>query len=110
VALVQAAGPAWVVGLLDALARAGVRFPPRLLLFRKAFLTLRGVLSDVYSAGSVEVALTAEALLHFAWEWPMRWLKHLDGCDYATHVSSADLAHLALGYAPQFCLPGAPGC
>jgi ubiquinone biosynthesis protein len=89
-------GPLWVTGLLDALAGAGVRFPPRLLLFRKAFLTLQGVLSDVCPFGSLEAALTAEALAHFAWEWPLRWLKPLDDRDYATHVSSADLMQLAL--------------
>jgi ubiquinone biosynthesis protein len=101
-------GPAWAMGLLDALAAAGARFPPRLLLFRKAFLTLQGVLSDVWPGASVEAALTAEALAEFAWEWPLRWLKPLDDRDYATRISSADLARLALDCARQFCLPAAP--
>ena len=92
----QPPGPSWVIGLLDGLAQAGVRFPPRMLLFRKAFLTLQGVLSDVYPLGSLEAALTTEALAHLAWEWPVRWCKPLDDRDYATHVSSADLIHLAL--------------
>jgi hypothetical protein len=82
--------------LLDALAGAGVRFPPRLLLFRKAFLALQGVLSDVWPGASAEAALTAEALAHLTWEWPPRWLKPLHDRDYATHVSSADLPRLAL--------------
>jgi ubiquinone biosynthesis protein len=89
-------GPAWAMGLLDTLARAGVRFPPRLLLFRKTLLTLEGVLSDVYPGGSLEAALMAEALTQFAWEWPLRWWKPPDDCDYGTHVSSADLVYLAL--------------
>jgi ubiquinone biosynthesis protein len=89
-------GPLWVTGLLDALAGAGIRFPARLLLFRKAFLTLQGVLSDVCPFGSLEAVLAADALAHFAWEWPLRWLKPLNDRDYATHVSSADLMHLAL--------------
>ncbi len=92
----QPPGLSWAIGLLDALAGAGVHFPPRLLLFRKAFLTLQGVLSDVCPFGSLEAALTAAALAHLAWEWPARWYKPLDDRDYATHVSSADLIHLAL--------------
>jgi ubiquinone biosynthesis protein len=89
-------GPTWAVGLLDALAAAGVRFLPHLLLFRKAFLTLQGVLADVCPDGSLEAALLVETFLRLAWEWPIRWCKPLADCDYATHVSSADLLHVAL--------------
>jgi len=92
----QPLGLAWTIELLDSLARAGVRFPPRLLLFRKAFLTLQGVLSDVCPIGSLEAMLTATALTHLAWEWPVRWCKPLHDRDYATHVSSADLIHLTM--------------
>jgi len=88
-------GPLWAIGLLDTLVRAGIRFPPRLLLFRKAFLSLQDVLSDVCPVCSLEATLLAEALLHMVWEWPLRWCKPLDDRDYATHVSSADLMHLA---------------
>jgi ubiquinone biosynthesis protein len=102
-------GPAWVVGLLDTLTRAGVRFPSRLLLFRKAFLTLQGVLSDLWPTGLLEETLTAEALVRFVWEWPLRWWKPLGDRDYATHVSSADLLNLALRPARQFCLGMIPG-
>lgn len=97
-------GPAWAVALLDALASAGVRFPPRLLLFRKAFLTLQGVLSDVCPVCSLEATLVAEALVQLAWEWPLRWWKPLDDCAYATHVSSADLMHLVLRFTRPFPL------
>jgi ubiquinone biosynthesis protein len=100
----QLPGPSWAVGLLDALAGAGVRFPPRLLLFRKTFLTLEGVLSDVYPSGSLEAALTAAALGHLAWEWPVRWWKSPDDRDYATHLSSADMMHAALRFSGQLCL------
>jgi ubiquinone biosynthesis protein len=96
-------GPAWAMGLLDALARGGVRFPPRMLLFRKAFLTIEGVLSDVCPVASLEPMLTAEALVQFAWEWPLRWCKSLHDRDYATHISSADLVYLALRSAGPFC-------
>jgi ubiquinone biosynthesis protein len=89
-------GPMWAMELLGTLARAGVRFPPRLLLFRKALLSLEGVLSDLCPAASLDAALMAEALTQFAWEWPLRWWKPLDDCDYATHVSSADLMRVVL--------------
>jgi ubiquinone biosynthesis protein len=89
------AGPAWVISLLDDLASAGVRFPPRLLLFRKAFLTLQGVLSDLCPLGSLEATLMVDALVEFTWEWPMRWWKPLADNDYPTRVSSLDLVRLA---------------
>ncbi len=98
-------GPRWVIDLLDCLVRAGVRFPPRLLLFRKAFLTLEGVLADVWPAGLLDETLMAEALLRVAWEWPLRWCKPLHDRDYGTHVSSADLLQVALRPLRQLCLP-----
>jgi len=99
------AGPAWAIGLLDNLARAGIRFPPRLLLFRKAFLSLQGVLSDLCPFCSLESTLIAEALVEFAWEWPNRWWKPLDNHDYPTHVSSADVLSVALRRVGQIGLP-----
>jgi ubiquinone biosynthesis protein len=87
-------GPIWAMNLLDELARAGVRFPARLLLFRKAFLTLQGVLSDVCPHGSLEATLVVKALVEFAWEWPLRWCKPLESRDWATHVSSVELLSL----------------
>jgi ubiquinone biosynthesis protein len=101
----QPPGPVWAVELLDTLARAGVRFPPRMLLFRKAFLTLQGVLADVWPAGRLEETLMAEALVQFVWEWPLRLLQPLHDRDYATHISSADLLQLALRPARQLLLP-----
>jgi ubiquinone biosynthesis protein len=89
-------GPAWVLGLLDTLARAGLRFPAHMLLFRKAFLSLQGVLEDVCPGGSVDAALLADAFGRLAWEWPLRWWKSPDDRGYATHVSTADLVGLAL--------------
>jgi ubiquinone biosynthesis protein len=89
-------GLAWAMELLGTLARAGVRFPPRLLLFRKALLTLQGVLADVCPGGSVEATITAEALSHFVWEWPVRCWKLPWDRDYATHLSSADLLYVMM--------------
>jgi ubiquinone biosynthesis protein len=90
------AGPLWALGLLDSLGRAGVRFPARLLLFRKAFLTLQGVLSDLCPLCSLETVLVADGFAQLAWEWPLRWWKALDDRDYATHLSTADLLRMAL--------------
>jgi ubiquinone biosynthesis protein len=87
-------GFSWAIDLLDDLAHAGVRFPPRLLLFRKAFLTLQGVLADLCPHRSLETTLMADAMSHFAWEWPLRWCKPPNDRDYATHVSNADLMHV----------------
>jgi ubiquinone biosynthesis protein len=102
-------GPAWVMTLLDSLAHAGVRFPPHLLLFRKAYLTLQGVLADVFSLIPLETVLMAEGLTRFAWEWPLRWWKPLTDHDYATHVSTADLVRLAFHSAGRFNLPAVLG-
>jgi ubiquinone biosynthesis protein len=90
-------GPLWALELLDAIAQTGVRFPPRLLLFRKAFLTLEGVLADLSPRDSLGTALTTDALVQLIWEWPLRLWKSLDDHDYATGVSTADLARAALG-------------
>jgi ubiquinone biosynthesis protein len=103
------AGPGWAMALLDSLAHAGIRFPPRLLLFRKAYLTLQGVLADVFPYVPLEAVLITEGLARFAWEWPLRWWKPLSDRDYATHVSTADILHLALRYARPLCLPAALG-
>jgi ubiquinone biosynthesis protein len=89
-------GSTWAMGLLGTLARAGIRFPPRLLLFRKVLLTLEGVLAHVCPTASLDAALLAEALAQLAWEWPVRWWKPLHDCEYATHTSSADLVRLPL--------------
>jgi ubiquinone biosynthesis protein len=99
------AGPAWAVGLLDAIVTAGVRFPARLLLFRKTFLTLQGVLADVWPAWTLETALMAEGLVQFVRDWPTRWWKPLDSRDYATRISSADLVHVAWRNARRLCFP-----
>jgi ubiquinone biosynthesis protein len=102
-------GPAWAMALLDSLAHTGVRFPPRLLLFRKAYLTLQGVLADVFPHIPLEAVLTAEGLARFAWECPMRWWKPLFDRNYATHVSTADLLQLAVRYARRLGLSAVLG-
>ncbi len=102
--------PLWSLSLLDSVARAGVRFPQRLLLFRKAFLTLEGVLADLCPECSLEMALIAEALKHLTWEWPLRLCKPLDDNDYPTHVSSADLVRMILYRVKQLRFPALFAC
>ena len=63
---------------------------------------LEGVLADVWPVGLLDETLTVEALVLFAWEWPLNWWKPLQDSDYAAHVSSADLLQLALGPVRQF--------
>jgi ubiquinone biosynthesis protein len=104
------AGPRWVIDLLDDLTRAGVRFPHHLMLLRKTFLTLEGVLADVWPAGLLDEILMAEAMVHLAWEWLLRWCKPLYDRDYATHISSANLLQLVLRPARQLCLGMILGC
>jgi ubiquinone biosynthesis protein len=59
-------GPLDAMRLLDEIALEGVRFPGALLMFRKAFFTLEGVLEDV--AGSrvrIDTVMTRYALNHW---------------------------------------------
>ncbi|MDB5330707.1 MAG: hypothetical protein JWP03_1858 [Phycisphaerales bacterium] len=87
-------GPTWAMRLLDALALSGARFAPRLLLFRKAFFTLEGVLADVCPECSLEGALIGDVLAALVREWPSRLLRPPLSRDYATHVSSGDLLRI----------------
>jgi ubiquinone biosynthesis protein len=95
----QLPGFTWLVGLIDeAVGSARLRFPADLLLFRKAFHALEGVVADVGVGSSrVDDVLLGQFLRHLAAEWPQRWLA-LPGCRaFATRLSNADLARLLLG-------------
>jgi ubiquinone biosynthesis protein len=95
----QLPGFTWLVGLIDeAVGSARLRFPADLLLFRKAFHSLEGVVADVGAGSSrVDDVLLGQFLRHLAAEWPQRWLA-LPGCRaFATRLSNADLARLMLG-------------
>lgn len=87
-------GLPWVTGLLDdAVAAAGLRVSADLMLFRKALHTLEGVLADVGgSCGALERALTTEFLIQFAAEWPERCLSNPQSREFATRLSSLDVA------------------
>jgi ubiquinone biosynthesis protein len=94
----------WLVGLLDDVAsRTEAGFRRELVLFRKAWLTLRGVIDDVAGGGyPADRALLASGLERLIAEFPARILAPLDSRRFDTHLSSADLIGLWMwaGWAP----------
>jgi ubiquinone biosynthesis protein len=65
-ALTQLPGPLEAMRLLDEIALEGIRFPAALLMFRKAFFTLEGVLEDI--AGSrvrLDAVMARYAVAHW---------------------------------------------
>jgi ubiquinone biosynthesis protein len=90
-------GLAWLMGLLDeAVTAAGLRVASPLLAFRKALLTLDGVLADITPDFRVDDALLASFLPRLVAELPWRALLPPEGRTLPTRVSNADLARLAL--------------
>jgi ubiquinone biosynthesis protein len=92
-------GLTWLVGMLDeAIRAAGLRVRADLLLFRKMFHSLEGVLADIGAAGlPADWALGREFLGHFTREWPLRWWMPVASRAFSTRLSNADLAELLLG-------------
>lgn len=81
----------WLMALLDRLGTAGVlRFPEELTLFRKAMLTLSGVLDEVSERPSIDAVLLATGLTQFGREWPTRGFAPFDSRAFGTHLSNAD--------------------
>jgi hypothetical protein len=96
----QFPGLVWLTGLLDCLAlRAGVRMSGDLLLFRKALLTLEGVLADLTQSESqsgriLDETVLASFLRQWAMEWPERFVRPLSARSFGTHLSTADVLGL----------------
>lgn len=96
----RAAGYARRVFLvIDALAVTGVRFPSDLMLFRKAFFTLDGVLRALDPEFDLDACLIREMAGLMIAELPRRWVFSLfPGLDRADHyrslMSNRDLWHL----------------
>jgi ubiquinone biosynthesis protein len=81
----------WLMALLDRLGTAGaMRFPEELTLFRKALLTLSGVISDVSGRPSIDEVLVATGLTQCGRELASRWLAPFDSRAFGSHVSNAD--------------------
>jgi ubiquinone biosynthesis protein len=89
-------GLTWFIGLLDdATQTAHLRVSPELMLMRKALLTLEGVLAELGLNGDeLDALLLTEFLIHFAGEWPRRWLSAPQSRAFATRLSNADLWRL----------------
>jgi ubiquinone biosynthesis protein len=86
--------------IIDRTGVAGIRFPRALLLFRKAFFTLDGVLHDLDPDFDMDAAAAELAADAFLRELPRRWyaglMPRLDRPDqYATLLSNRDLAWFA---------------
>lgn len=90
----QMPSPSWIVELLDQAVIAGAKFPVHMLLFRKMLLTLQGVISDVCEESSLDAILISKGLAEFWAELPRRALSWPQSRDFATHVSTEQLAHM----------------
>lgn len=85
--------------LIDGLILSGVSFPPELMLFRKAFFTLDGVIADLDPDFDMDGVMIAEIARLLAAETPQRWLAWLFPVldhpeNYRTLTSNADLRQL----------------
>jgi len=85
----------WSQRLLDGIALStGMGFADNLLLFRKAILTLSGVVADITPDHSLDRVMLSTGLSQFSREFPARTLATPDSRSFGTHVSNADLAGL----------------
>jgi ubiquinone biosynthesis protein len=85
----------WLLGLLDRVATAGVMgVPEDLVLFRKALLSLSGVVADVSEGCTIDPVLINVGMVQFYREIAGRALAPADSRAFGTHVSNADLVGL----------------
>lgn len=87
---------AWLIALLDGLARDGFAFRAELTLFRKSLFTLRGVLRDLSEEASLEQPLALSGANQFAREYASRMLFLYGRRSFGTHLTNADLARLGV--------------
>jgi len=84
-------GMDWLMALLDRLGTAGaMQFAENLTLFRKALLTLSGVIGDVSGQPSIDEVLVMTGLAQFGREWPARPFAPFASRAFGTHWSNAD--------------------
>ena len=85
-------GIEWLTSLLDQLAASrALRFPEAVILFRKALLTLTGVIADVSDTASIDSVVMASGLIDFLGGLPYRPLAAIDSRSHGGHLSTADL-------------------
>jgi ubiquinone biosynthesis protein len=95
VRLGQFPGFSWMMGLLDdAVLRARLRAAADLILFRKALLTLDGVLADVSADVRIDDVLPSLFLRKLVAEWPLRFVTSPLSRAFGTRLSSDDIARL----------------
>ncbi len=87
-------GLSWLVRLLDGLVLGGGQVSEDLLFFRKALLSLTGVVEDVCPAYNPDGALLAAGAQAFARELGPRLFAGAESRAFATHVSNGDLFRL----------------
>ncbi|MFY9779111.1 MAG: AarF/ABC1/UbiB kinase family protein [Candidatus Baltobacteraceae bacterium] len=82
----------WLTTLLDGvMTTASMQFPEELTLFRKALLSMSGVVADVSGRPSLDQVLTKTAAVQFFRELGRRPRAQLDSRDFGSHLSNEDL-------------------
>ncbi|MGW8194267.1 MAG: AarF/UbiB family protein [Desulforhopalus sp.] len=91
-------GFSWLIKLFDNVAlEAGVRFPANVLLFRKALLTISGIVEELAGSSEyVDAILLWQFWQVFAEEWPERWQLPRIFQERSTHLTTADLFETTL--------------
>jgi ubiquinone biosynthesis protein len=86
----------WSQRLLDGVATStGMSFPENLMLFRKALLTLSGVVEDITTAASLDRVMLNQGLRQFSNEWPSRMFADPSSRSHGTHIANVELMELA---------------
>ncbi len=85
----------WLTSLFDRLAGgAAVHFPEELILFRKALLTLNGVVSDISGQASIDSVLLGSGAVHFFRNLKQRLTMQSGSRGAGVHLSTQDLMQL----------------
>ena len=100
----------WLTSLLDRLAsNTSANFPDELVLFRKALLTLSGVVADISEQASIDAVLLESGAVHFFRHLSARLTSSAQSRHAGIHLSNTDLMGVWLG-APatawRFWFPG----
>jgi ubiquinone biosynthesis protein len=95
-------GIGWLVELIDDLVmRGAVRFPPNLLVLRKSWVALGGVLLTLDPDFSPESELAKQIVLRALRELPRRWFSLPFSRGFSNHLSNFDLLRLTAS-GPRF--------
>lgn len=91
-------GIGWLTALLDQLAAGRMlRFSEEVILFRKALLTLSGVIADVSDAPTIDSVVMLSGWLDFLGGLPSRPTAAIDSRSHGAHLSNVDLFGLWAG-------------